>query len=382
LIILITILTIAFSVGGVAAQSNVGSLRVDRFICPRQVAPGSNFQVTVDVEYGLFGANPSAVIRSAIYNGPINSTNPIWQSDAMNVSYVGEQLWNTTLTAPSSEGYLNLTAYAFYQEDGIWKFYSNATNGPSFAEASIKVGKISNLDVYIGAPDVSVSINGASLTTSTSGDVNVNVPLNSVASISIPSNIDFQNSTRGVFSNWNDANTEPQRDITIAGDTKLAANYTLRYLLKVNAPSGYETWYNKGTVVTLTANTSTPMNWPLNAFGIQGQFTGWSGDAQSSTSQVNVTMDGPKTLNANYAFDYKLLAVPLVLGAGIIVLALSIVIFLRQRRAPPSTVSETVAETPVEKQPTCPSCGNTIEKEWTHCIKCGAKLTGETSGTT
>jgi hypothetical protein len=301
----------------------------------------------------------------------------------MNVSYVGEQLWNTTLTAPSSEGYLNLTAYAFYQEEGMWKFFSNATNGPSFAEASIKIGKTSNLDVYIGAPDVSVSINGASLTTSTSGDVNINVPLNSIATISVPSSVDFQNSTRGVFSNWNDANTQPQRDITIAGDTRLAVNYTLQYLLKVNSPSGSETWYNNGTVVTLTANSSTPMTWPLNAFGIQGQFTGWSGDVQSSTPQVNVTMDGPKTLNANYAFDYKLLAVPVLLGGGVIVLALSIVIFLQQRRTPSSEVSETVTGTSAETQsPTCPSCGNTIEKEWTHCIKCGAKLTGETSGRT
>ena len=127
LIILAILLALICSTGNVMADSNVGVLRVDRFIYPKQVAPSSNFQVTVDVEYGLYGVNPTATIRSAIYNGPINYTTPLWQSDMVNVSYVGEQLWNTTLNSPSSEGYLNLTAYAFYLEGGVWKYYNNST---------------------------------------------------------------------------------------------------------------------------------------------------------------------------------------------------------------------------------------------------------------
>jgi len=373
LVVLAMMLIVVFGATGVAGQSSIGTLKVDRLICPRQVAPSTNFQVTVDVEYGLFGVNPSAVIRSAIYTGPLNSSTPIWQSDAANVSYVGEELWNTTLTSPSSEGYLNLTAYVFYQQDGVWKVSSNSSGGSSFAQASIKIGRISSLDVYIGAPSVTITINGSTLTTSTSGDVTTSVPLNSITNVNVPPSIDFQNSTRGVFSNWDDGNKQSQRKVTINGDTRLVANYTLQYLLKINAPSSSESWYGKNTIVTLTANTTTPMNWPLNALGVQGEFTGWSGDVQSSATQVNVTMDSPKTVDANYSFDYKLLAVPILLMVGGIVLVLSIVLYLKQRKTA-TEIPEPAPETTEETSLICPKCGNQIEKEWTHCIKCGTKL--------
>ena len=378
-IILLTLLTLTFSVENVMAQSNIGVLRVDRFISPKEVAPSSSFQVTVDVEYGLYGKSPSAIIRSAIYNGPINSTTPLWQSNMVNVSYVGEEMWNTTLTSPSTEGYFSLTAYAFYLEGGTWKFYNNSFNGPGFEHATIKVGKIANLDVYVGAPAVSISINGASLTTSASGDANMSLPLNSVANVSVPPTIEFQNSTRIVFRNWNDGNTHSQREVTVDGDTILAANYTLQYLLTVNGPPSSEAWYDKGSNVTLNASPSLPMGWPLNMFGIRGQFSGWSGDAQSSATQVNLIMSGPKTVNANYSIDYTLLVVPGVVAAGIIVLICSIILFLTRRGQPEELITETVDASSEPENPVCPNCGKPIEKEWFHCIKCGAKLAKDTS---
>jgi hypothetical protein len=385
LIILVVLLALIFSIGNVMADANVGVLRVDRLVYPRQVAPSSNFQVTVDVEYGLYGANPTATIRSAIYNGPINYTTPLWQSDMVNVSYVGEQLWNATLTSPGSEGYLNLTAYAFYLEGGVWKYYNNSPGGPGFSQATIKVGKISNLEVYVGVPGVGISINGTTITTAATGDANVDVPLNSVATVSVPPIIEFQNSTRSVFRNWNDANTQTQRDVTIDGDTRLIANYTLQYLLRINSPSSSEAWYDNGSNVTLNANASLPMNWPLNLFGVHGEFTGWSGDVQSSSMQVNLIMDGPKTVNANYSIDYRMLAVPVIVALGVIVLLSSIILILLRRRRTEDTVTqdavtETATETGGEAQtPICPNCGKPVEKEWAHCIKCGAKLANDSS---
>ena len=388
-ITILTLLTMACSVEAVMGQSNIGMLRVN-LLYPKQVAPSSTFRVSVDVEYGLYGANPTAIIRSAIYNGPINSTAPLWQSNIANVSYVGDQLWNTTLTSPATEGYLSLTAYAFYLEDGVWKFYNNTQNGPGFENVSIKVAKTSSLIIYVGAPGVSISVNGSNLTTSPAGDANANVPLNSIAHIAVPPTINLQNSTRSVFQNWNDANTHPRRDVTISGDTTLTANYTIQYLLKVNGPSSTETWYNQGSDVTLNAYPSIPMGWPLNAVGINGQFSGWSGDVQSSSTRVSLTMSGPKTVNMNYSVDYSLLALPIIFAVGITVLAASIILILLRRRAPQEPRAENAEatektappETPElvsEQEPVCPSCGKPVEKEWTHCIKCGAKLTNDSS---
>ena len=386
IITILTLLTLAFSVGAVLGQSNIGMLRVN-LLYPKQVAPSSTFPVSVDVEYGLYGANPTAIIRSAIYNGPINSTAPLWRSNIANVSYVGDQLWNTTLTSPATEGYLSLTAYAFYLEDGVWRFYNNSQNGPGLEKVSIKVAKTSSLIIYVGAPGVGISVNGSNLTTSQSGDANANVPLNSIARIAVPPTINLQKSTRSVFQNWNDANSQPQRDVIINGDTTLTANYSVQYLLKVNGPSSSETWYNQGSNVTLNAYPALPMGWPLSAFGINEQFSGWGGDVQSSSTRVSLIMSGPKTVNMNYSVDYSLLALPIIFAVGIIALATSIVLILLRRRVPQEPRAETTErtaplETPQvvsEPEPICPNCGKPVEKEWTHCIKCGAKLTNDSS---
>jgi hypothetical protein len=126
------------------------------------------------------------------------------------------------------------------------------------------------------------------------------------------------------------------------------------------------------------------MNWPLNFFGIHGQFTGWSGDVQASTTQTNLTMDGPKTVNANYSIDYKPLIVPVIVAAGAIVLLASFILILLRRRNREDTVTETATATATEtvsqeETPVCPNCGKPVEKEWAHCIKCGAKLTNDSS---
>ena len=100
--------------------------------------------------------------------------------------------------------------------------------------------------------------------------------------------------------------------------------------------------------------------------------------------QVNLTMDGPKTVNANYSMDYTILVVPAIVALGAIVLLASIILILLHRRQPEDAGTETgtetvtapAAETVTEPEtPTCPNCGKPIEKEWAHCIKCGAKLT-------
>jgi hypothetical protein len=361
-------------IAAASAAPNVGMLRVASFECPREVAPGAAFPVSLDVEYAVQGWPNKATIRGAIYPGNINSTSPLWQSDPASVSNGGDQVWNISLTAPSTEGFLNLTAYALFLDNGTWSFFNDPVSGPGVSQTTIKIGKSANLNINVGAPNVDVTINGTTVTTSASGDASLEVAVGSSPVVGVPPIVEFQNSTRIIFTQWSDGVTEPQRHVLIDGDVTLSASYRTQYLLRVNSGSNSETWYDRGSNATLTAPPSGAGLWPLNLFGVTQTFTGWGGDVHSSMPRLNVTMDSPKTITANFAVDYLPLAVPVIFGVGIALIVISIVI-MRRRSSNLPTVD-------VLNQPTdsvCPNCGQTTEEGWAHCIKCGTKITRPSS---
>jgi hypothetical protein len=349
-------------------------LRVASFECPREVAPGAAFPVSLDVEYAVQGLPNSATIRGAIYPGNISSTSPLWQSAPVSVSNGGDQVWNISLTAPSTEGFLNLTAYALFLDNGTWSFFNDPVSGPGVSQTTIKIGKSANLSINLGAPNVDLTINGTTVKTSAGGNVSSELAVGSSPLVSVPPTVEFQNSTRIVFVQWSDGVNETQRHVLIDGDVTLSASYRTQYLLRVNIGSTSEAWYDKGSNVTLTAPTSGAGSWPLNLFGVTQTFTGWSGDVHSSMPQLNVTMDSPKTIIANFAVDYLPLAVPVIFGVGIALMVISLVI-MRRRSSNLSTVG-------VPNQSTdsvCPNCGQTTEEGWVHCIKCGTRITRPSS---
>ena len=361
-------------IAAVSAAPNVGMLRVASFECPREVAPGAAFPVSLDVEYAVQGLPNSATIRGAIYPGNISSTSPLWQSAPVSVSNGGDQVWNISLTAPSTEGFLNLTAYALFLDNGTWSFFNDPVSGPGVSQTTIKIGKSANLDINLGAPNVDLTINGTTVKTSAGGNVSSEVAVGSSPLVSVPPTVEFQNSTRIVFVQWSDGVNETQRHVLIDGDVTLSASYTTQYLLKVNSGSTSEAWYDKGSNVTLTAPPSGAGSWPLNLFGVTQTFTGWSGDVHSSMPQLNVTMDSPKTITANFAVDYLPLAVPVTFGVGIALMVISLVIMRRR-----SSNLSTVGVPNQAADSVCPKCGQTTEEGWAHCIKCGTRLTRPSS---
>ena len=83
------------------------------------------------------------------------------------------------------------------------------------------------------------------------------------------------------------------------GDKSLTATYSLNtYTLTVNAANGTvtklpdQTTYDHGTVVQLTAAPATGYH-----------FVNWTGDASGTDLTTSVTMDGNKSVTANFAID-------------------------------------------------------------------------------
>ena len=376
LTIFIALVALALSpvIASVSATPNVGMLRVASFVCPREVAPGAAFPVSLDVEYAVQGLPDSATIRGAIYPGNINSTSPLWQSEPASVSNGGDQVWNISLTAPSTEGFLNLTAYAFFLDNGTWRFFDDPLSGPGVSQATIKIGKSADLSINLGAPNVDVSIDNTTVKTSAGGEAGLEVSVGTSPLVSVPPIVEFQNSTRLVFVQWSDGITEPQRHVLMDGDVTLSATYKTQYLLRVNSGSTSQAWYDKGSNATLAAPSSAG-SWPLNLFGVTQRFTGWTGDIQSAMPQLNITMDSPKTVTAEFSVDYRPLAVPVIFGVGTIVAILSLALIRRKSNTTLPPTEEPAQQAVEEPNPACPNCGQETEEEWVHCIKCGTKLT-------
>jgi hypothetical protein len=353
-----------------AEEPNVGILRVVRFIHPREVAPNSTFQVTVGVEYALHGRPDNATIRAAIYGGVVDFSNPLWQSNPELVARGGDKLWNASLVSPAAEGELKLTAYAFYLDEGRWNFFNNTMNGPSFSQARIKIGKLASIGVSLGAPSVPVTFDDAVVATSIGGEARMTLLVGRTHLVSVPSLVEFQNSTRLVFEGWNDGRNQTQRTVMLDGDEALVGRYKVQYLLKVDYLSSFVSeWHDAGSTVTLRPSSDSKTNWLINVLGVREGFAGWTGDVSSSMPEIQITMDRPLTVTVVRSLEYGSLIVPCIFGVGLI----GAVTLLLLRRKRIGRVDEELAYAE-EVNLQCPSCGQPVEVGWVHCVKCGADL--------
>jgi len=364
------------TIATVSASPNIGLLRVSDFLCPREVLPSSSFPVSLDVEYAIQSLPDKATIRGAVYDANQNSS-PLWQSDPTLVSNGGDQIWNFTLNAPATEGFLNLIAYAYFLDNGTWTYFNNPVNGPGVSQRTVEIGETASLNVNLGAPNVAVTVGGSTEQTSPFGTATFSVPVSSEPSVTVPALVELQNSTRLIFVEWNDGITLPKRQVQMDGDMNMTAQYRIQYLLTLTNGSTVQEWYDRGANATLSAPTSGLAPWPLSAFGVTETFQGWRGDIDSSSPQVNITMDSPKTITADVATNYQPLVIPAILAAGIAATIISFVLVQASSRKSEEDVVETLAkQTAPETDPTCPECGEVTEPEWAHCIRCGAALEG------
>jgi uncharacterized repeat protein (TIGR02543 family) len=108
------------------------------------------------------------------------------------------------------------------------------------------------------------------------------------------------------FTNWSDASTSnPRTDNNVTADISVTANFEINtYSLTVNATNGSvsknpnQENYDYGTEVIFTATPATGYH-----------FTGWNGDLSGTENPDTVTMDGNKTVTANFAINTYTLSV-------------------------------------------------------------------------
>ena len=335
-----------FTVGVFAEDQSLGRVRIASFVGPRQVAPDTAFSLSLDVEYEVRAAT---TIRAAIFEGLLSVGAPLWQSDNASVAGGGDKVWTLNLTAPSVEGTIQFSAYAYYLDNGVWKFYNDTVLGPGYGQVTIKVSRYATLKVDLGVPGLAVTLGNSSEMTTQAGDLNATLLVGMPYQLSVPSDQEYQNSTRIIFSGWQDGTNQTQRLISLTGDTQLIGYYRTQYLLKVtSSQSGYsyQKWYDAGSNATLQEVNFVPTSWPLALFGGKYVFSGWSGDVNSRSSEISFTMNSPKTIYANFSIDYGLLIFPIIVALGII--GEIILLALKRRKRTKTTLG------PSTERPTCP----------------------------
>lgn len=190
--------------------------------------------------------------------------------------------------------------------------------------------------------------------------------------ISVAAILPFQNGTRLIFTGWQDGVNSTMRTLLLDGDTRLDGSYKVQYLLRINSivPSySSSDWYDSGTILTLHSQNVIPLGGPLSFLGLHYAFRGWSGDIASNEMSINLTLDRPKVVNADFVIDYTPLVIPLILVVGVLG---GVALVLVSRRKGKRLVAEDVE---VEaSQRVCEHCGEAVETDWTHCIKCGEAL--------
>jgi len=109
-------------------------------------------------------------------------------------------------------------------------------------------------------------------------------------------------------------------DVEMDGDIIQTVTWGTQYRLTIDSETPIESggWYDEGSSVTLEAGSS-------RGFPIRKVFNRWSGDIDSDATTITVTMDGPKTVHAEWSTD---LTYVYVIGALLLVVIGLVIYFV------------------------------------------------------
>jgi len=126
--------------------------------------------------------------------------------------------------------------------------------------------------------------------------------------VEVPAPVSLASWTRGIFVQWNDGNSSNIRNIFVDNDLTMTAEYVTQYYLTVKKNPSYvgavtgQDWYNNGTIAIATC-TSPWYYTPTSSY--RYVFVNWTGDAFGNSTTLQILMDSPKTVTANYKEQYN-----------------------------------------------------------------------------
>jgi len=320
----------------------------------------------------------------------------------------GSKTYSIQLRAPEQAQAWHLTAFFAIRNQNSRSWIRFTDMPDMWREFDVKVTDRVTLTVQTepGKPGVAISIDGASMNTDAAGRVQFEVSIEGSHTIQVPSEVSTGTGAKIVFTKWADGQTSNSRIITLTDDMTLTVTYKTQYLLTVDSPMGSPQgsgWYDEGSTATFSVAS------PLTVEGFMGTLGGkyvldhWSGDSSATTPSGTVTMNGPRTVSAEWAVDNTM---PYTIIGGIVAAVIIIVtalLFVRRRRGPtpapvyqapaPAAVAPVppAAPTPAPPPPArpqalagkfCTKCGAEIFADALYCPMCASTTVGAVSDKT
>jgi M6 family metalloprotease-like protein len=126
------------------------------------------------------------------------------------------------------------------------------------------------------------------------------------ATISVQSPIDLQNDTRQMFTGWNGGTTaqDTTQTIVVSAPTVVEASWKTQYLIQVLTPYGDQQgsgWHDAGTQLQISVQPEVD-----HGNRTRRMFSGWTGDYSGSDASFTLTVNGPKSLMAQWTTQYEL----------------------------------------------------------------------------
>lgn len=191
---------------------------------------------------------------------------------------------------------------------------------------------------------------------------------------------------RYVFVKWDDGTTQTTRTITAQQPGNYTATFKTQYQLTVNSDLGNPQgagWYDAGTEATFSVTSPQPESGFLDSLGGKVSFQSWTGDSTAASLTAKITMEAPKTVQAQWATDNS--QAYMILGgiaAALVVVAVVAILMLKRQRgaaAPPRVKPTAIAEPEPEIEETAvkPKAAAAVQKPpsgMKYCVHCGALI--------
>ena len=176
------------------------------------------------------------------------------------------------------------------------------------------------LQVVVPSP-VPVTVNGVQ---QPAGPALVGVALGA-NNVSAPTLVQVNSTTRLRFDHWTDGSDQPNRTVTVTGNTTYEADYVPQYLLTITGTEQNVTgtgWFDSGTNASFAIYPYQTAPSLLGALGAKQTFQGFYENGQLITNQASgtITMDTPHTLDAVWQTDYSTPAIILLGIVAVVVL--------------------------------------------------------------
>jgi hypothetical protein len=324
-------------------------MRVVDVAAPDKVLVGRNFKLTVSVEWSGIERlrseyGPPYVVQVQICKGMASD----WEAcDGKALGYgpsksgetvgpSGYRAYSIELVAPQETEVWRLTAFftILNRERNSW---SRVTDMPdTWREFGVKVTDIVALTVRVGRPGVAVSIDGRSMNTDPAGIAQFQVSITGPHAIQIPFEISTGTGRKIVFVKWRDGETSNSRTLTLTDDTTLIATYKTQYLLTVNSPIGTPQgsgWYDDGSSTQFSVASPLRVEGVMGILGSKYVFQHWNGDSTATTATASVTMDGPKTVTAEWRTDNTMPYITIGVIIVVVIVIVGVLLFVSRRKA-------------------------------------------------